>query len=73
MTYQQTENDLLVGSLMERVEAIDPKLALELSNAHCQALVEAENRANPSPGPRDPCCDRGRPRRMAGIQARLEA
>jgi hypothetical protein len=45
MTYQRTENDLLIETLMKRVEALDPELAGELSNARCNGITEAEDRA----------------------------
>jgi hypothetical protein len=45
MTYQRTENDLLIDQLMERVKALDPELARELSDARCNEITEAENRA----------------------------
>jgi hypothetical protein len=38
-------NDLLVEQLMKRVEALDPELAAELSNARCHEITEAEDRA----------------------------
>jgi hypothetical protein len=45
MTYQPTENDLLMDTLMERVRALDPTLAGELSDARCNEISEAEDRA----------------------------
>ena len=45
MAYQRTENNLLIQRLMERVKALDPDLAGELSDARCREITEAEDRA----------------------------
>jgi hypothetical protein len=45
MTYQQTENDLLIEMLMDEVKALDPDLAARLSVARCNEISEAEDRA----------------------------
>jgi hypothetical protein len=45
MTYQRTENNLVVEKLMDDVEALDPDLAERLSVARCNEFTEAENRA----------------------------
>jgi hypothetical protein len=45
MTYQRTENDLLVEMIMDEVKALDPVLAARLSDARCTQIGEAEDRA----------------------------
>jgi hypothetical protein len=45
MTNKPTPHDRLLDKLMERVRELDPDLATELSNARCDEITEAEDRA----------------------------